>query len=196
MKEHLQKWYNNWLDEHENTDLLYVNKTGGGEPYLSQVCFVRDELAGNLLWGDVPWKDRPEYELEPDWTKKVGAYVVGEHTSKSVRLPVYLLERPDLGFKMVARYNFYDWNISVQSEKPITAGLQGFVTDYPNEANREKYKDGYDGHGYWGYLYWQGFPDEYKFGPWVENPRQFSTYVGSDYRLYTLLFLLLRNLRG
>ena len=78
------------------------------------------------------------------------------------------------------------------SREPILTDLRGFVTGF-SSTEREKYPNGYQPGGYWGDLYFQGFPPEYWFGPHAENPRQFSTYMSSDYELYTFLFLLMRD---
>lgn len=192
MREHLQPWYDAWLAEHERTNLLYVNRNRLGEVMLSQVHFVRDELAG-LFWADVPYDRRAAAPPRSD-TKET-AHVIGEHTSKSVRLPVYSLERPDLGLQVVLRDNYHDWNVSIVSETPIEADLRGFELDYARKEDRDRYPDGYRAGGSWGYCFFQGFPREVQFGPYRENPRKFSLCVGDNYQVYTLLWLVLRDRR-
>jgi len=187
-KEHLQPWYDKWLEEHADTDLIYTRS--GGKIQLSQVHFVRDQLSA-VFWQGIPRKDRPP--APPRDGCKQTAFVIGEHHSKSVRLPVYLLERPDLGLKVVLRDNYHDWNISVVSETPVEADLRGFVLDYRDEEEQEKFRDGYKPGRYWGYCFFQGFPDKYWFGPYSENPRKFSLYNSSDYITYTLVWLLMRE---
>lgn len=171
MRDHLQPWYDAWLTEHAASSLLYVSRNGRGEPYLEQVHFVRDDLA-RLLWADVPYEQRAQATPR---TCKATAMVVGEHRSKSVRLPVFSLERPDLGLAITLRYNFHDWNVSVSSEHPLT-DLRGFPT-------------GTD------YCFFQGFPDDRRFGPRADNPRRFSLAVTTDHDVYTLLWLILREVR-
>ena len=192
MKEHLQPWYDKWLAEHRETDLIYVGRNARGEVLLHQVHFVRDDLSG-LLWADVPYDRRGS--APPRDSCKETAYVIGEHSSKSVRLPVYSLERLDLGLQIVLRYNFYDWNVTVVSEAPIGADLRGFELDYSRAEDRARYPDGYRAPGSWGYCYFQGFPNELQFGPYSENPRKFSLCIGSDFQVYTFLWLLLRERR-
>lgn len=196
MREHLQLWYRRWLKEHEDTNLLYsgrkvVDGEMKGSPSLAQVHFVRDHLAG-LFWSDIPYESRPT--ITEGEGLRVTALVIGEHRSKSVRLPVFLLEREDLGLKIVLRYNFYDWNVSVVSEKPLLH-LADVVAGY-SESEKARFPNGYTKGSYWGYCYFQGFPAEYYFGPYSENNRQFSTYLGSDYSVYTFLWLILREVRG
>lgn len=191
MREHLQPWYDTWLKEHQDTNLIFVSRNQHGEVSLPQVHFVRDTLAG-LFWADIPYEKRNSAPPRDDC--KETAYVIGEHHSKSVRLPVYLLTRPDLGLQIVLRDNYYDWNVSVVSELPIITDLHGFQLSY-NEEERKKFPNGYIKGRYWGYCFFQGFPEEYQFGPFEENPSKFSLCIGSSYAVYTFLWLLLRDRR-
>jgi hypothetical protein len=191
MHEHLQPWYDTWLAEHAGTDLIYAVGSDK-KPQLQQVHFVRDMLAA-IVWQDVPYEKRAP--ASPRECKET-AFVVGEHLSKSVRLPVYSLERPDLGLRIVARDNFYDWNVSVASERDVATDLRGFPLDYWIESERERFKDGYQPGRSWGYCFFQGFPSDMQFGPYKENKRRFSMCVGSDYELFTLVWLIMRDVRG
>jgi hypothetical protein len=191
MNEHLQPWYDKWLEAHRDTDLICARATKD-EPRLEQVHFVRDTLGG-LWWADVPYEARPSASPRDDC--KEDARVIGEHHSKSVRLPVYLLERPDLGLAMVLRDNYYDWNISVLSETPVETDLRGFVLDYTRDGDRERFHDGYQPGRSWGYCFFQGFPTKYQFGPFSENPRRFSLWTTTPYEVFTLSWLLLRDRR-
>lgn len=173
MREHLQPWYDRWLKEHEGSDLRYIGRDPERRPQLPQVHFVRDTLAG-LLWADVPYDQRqpspPRDEL------KETAYVVGEHTSKSVRLPVYSLERPDLGLIVTLRDNYHDWNVSV-SQETAKSDLRGFPV---NDLR---------------YCFFQGFPADRRFGTYAADPLRFSMCLDSEHQVYTLLWLLLRETR-
>lgn len=186
MREYLQGWYDKWLDENRETDLLYAK--GGGRVQLSQVHFVRDALAP-LVWSDIKYDARAKESPRDD--RPVTAMVIGEHSSKSVRLPVFSFERPDLGIQFVLRTNYHDWNVSVVAEKPVNADLRGFVTDFWGEKEREKWEPG----GYWGYCFFQGFPHEFFFGPYANDRRRFSTYMSNDYELYAFVRLVLQELR-
>ena len=193
MREHLQPWYDRWLAEHADTNLIYVGRDARGEVTLPQVHFVRDDLAG-LFWADVPYDARKTAPPREDC--KETALVIGEHSSKSVRLPVYSLERPDLGIQVVLRENYHDWNVSVISETPIAADLRGFQLDYARAEDRARYPKGFRAPGSWGYCFFQGFPHEVQFGPHSENPRRFSLCINSDYEVYTFVWLLMRDRRG
>lgn len=192
MKEHLQPWYDKWLTEHKGTGLIYVRRNQRGEVSLPQVHFVRDSLA-RMVWSDVPYDDRPKAPPRDDCRES--AYVIGEHRSKSVRLPVYSLERPDLGLQIVLRDNYHDWNVSVLSETPITTDLRGFGLDYRRETDRARFPDGYIPGNSWGYCFFQGFPEEVQFGPFSENPRRFSLCISSNYAVFTFVWLIMRDLR-
>lgn len=174
MKIELQAWYDKWLADHQGTDLLYVPKNGRGEPYLPQLQFVRDQLAP-LLWRDKSYDDLPRGEKRPDCKRLVD--VVGEHTSKSVRLPVYEIHRPDLGIRVVLRENYHDWNVSVNSDRAI-------------------YHD-YDVPLDFGYVFFQGFPaeDQFKAYDRETNNRRFSFAMSSDYDLYTTIALMMLGRR-
>lgn len=192
MKIHLQPWYDQWLKEHRDTNLYHVSRNPRGEAFLHQVHFVRDDLSG-MLWADVPYNKRPSAPPRDD-CKETG-FVVGEHMSKSVPLPVYSLERPDLGIQFVMRDNFHDWNVSVISEKPITTDLRGFQLDW-SEEDKKRFPNGYTPGRSWGYCHFQGFPEEFQFGPFSQNPCRFSMCLGSETKLWTLFFLILRDIRG
>jgi hypothetical protein len=194
MKIPMQAWYDKWLLEHKDTNLIYVPKNSKGEPSLNQVHFVRDTLA-SIMWADVPYDKRPN-EPPPRVNCKESCFVIGEHTSKSVRLPAYSLERPDLGIQFVLRDNYHDWNLSVLSEKPITTDLRGFELDYSRDEDRKRFPNGYRPGSAWGYCYFQGFPEEVQFGPFSENPCKFSLCIGSDYSVHNFIWLIMRDIRG
>jgi len=187
---HLQEWYDEWCIEHRDTDLLF-GRSSDGRARLSQVHFVRDNLAP-LFWLGVPYEDRLNAPPPRD-DCKVSAVVIGEHHSKSVRLPVYMLERADLGLKLVLRDNFYDWNVSVVSIEPVApAGMRGFPCDF-TKRDCERFPQGHIAGRSWGYCYFQGFPDAYTFGPYVENAQAFSFWTGDDYQLYAFLWRLIHD---
>ncbi len=49
----------------------------------------------------------------------INVFVVGTHTSKSILLPVYLLQNKDASRQLWVRDNFHNYAISIQTEKPI-----------------------------------------------------------------------------
>lgn len=177
MKEHLQAWYSKWLREYKDTDLLYVQRSRNGV-YLEQVHFVRDQL-GRLMYRDLPYEQLETFKIVVEEAKNpyevshvVSAYVVGEHMSKSVRLPVYMLERPDLGLRLVMRDNYYDWNIAIESDTPVPREvLDGIRLDTT-------------------YCFFQGFPSEYRHGSYELDPTKFAICVGSSYDAYIVAWNL------
>jgi len=187
MRMHLQPWYDHWLEEHKDTGLLYARS--GERVQLGQVHFVRDDL-GPLFWSGVPYDERPVAGARADCRET--ALVVGEHHSKSVRLPVYALERPDIGLRVILRDNWYDWNVSVIAEKPVDADLRGFQLDYLRDEERERSKDEIGHHGSWGYCFFQGFPEGTRFGPYARDRARFSTWMRGDHELFTFMWLVLR----
>jgi len=195
MKIPMQAWYDKWLKANQDTNLVYVPKNNRGEPSLHQVHFVRDTLA-SIVWADVPYDKRPN-EPPPRDTCKETCFVIGEHKSKSVSLPVYSLERPDLGIQFVLRDNYHDWNISVLSEKPITTDLRGFELDF-SESDKKRFAERgpWTPGGSWGYCYFQGFPMEVQFGPFSQNPSRFSLCIGGEYSVHNFIWLIMRDLRG
>lgn len=186
MRVPLQSWYDAWLAEHRTTDLIYVSRNARGEASLPQVHFVRDTLAG-LVWSDVGYYDRPR-EPAPRTDCTESAWVIGEHRSKSVRLPVYSLERPDRGLRFTLRDNYHDWKLSVESEVPIDDPLFPclFHTTPPIERD-------YTGDSL-APVYFEGFPADRVFGYHAANPRRWSADLSSDQRLWTVMLLCLKSL--
>ena len=95
MREPLQIWFDRWTDEYANSSAYFRDKAS------EQIMFVRDELA-TLVWTGVPYLKR-ENEGGSRNSCKITSYVIGEHQSKSVRLPIYLFERTDLGIQLLRR---------------------------------------------------------------------------------------------
>jgi hypothetical protein len=126
-----------------------------------QVCFVRDTLGGRLLGNYF------ESERNP-------IMVISTHTSKSVLLPVYQITLPKHGIEIILRYNFYDWKISIASEEPIECDFMGLF----DEKQRIPA------------IYCEGFPYDKVYGSYAENHSKFTFEIGTNYDLYTLMFLL------
>ena len=74
------------------------------EAFWDQIIFVRDRVAGILA------RTYDEYRNL--------VCVIGTHTSKSIKCPVYRihldLKPPAGGVDITMRYNFYNWNISIE----------------------------------------------------------------------------------
>jgi len=148
-----------WAMAHKPSDEMLWK-----DVYWKQIIFVRDYIA-NLLS-----RSHEEFcYMLPD--------VAGEHTSKSIKCPVYFFDLKRDGVKIWMRYNFYDWNISVQSEKPITCDFLDVFSD-------ENY----------GYCFCQGMEDK-KFNLYRENNQKFTVCVFNKYDVYTF-FRVLRRFLG
>jgi hypothetical protein len=158
----LQKWAN---DNAPPEEMYWKNA------YWSQIIFVRDRVAGTLA---------RTYEEYKDF---VG--VDGTHTSKSIKCPVYKIDLkvPKFGDKdkivqIWMRYNYYNWNISIDSEVPLTC-------DFLNTFNDES--------GY-GYCFCEGMQDK-KFGRYRDNNQKFTVCIEDDYVAYTF-FRCLKKFLG
>lgn len=103
------------------------------------------------------------------------AFVVSVHKSKSCLLPVYAMRMYN-GIKVIMRNNFYDWVLTIMSPKEISIpsdlvyGLNGNNDIKP--------------------VYCEGFKSEWVFGFNTENFKNTTVYVSDNLRLFTLLYLL------
>ena len=145
-----------WIRVNEpDENLIYAKGLG------DQVCFVRDRLCQLLRSTYEEWRDNPPL-------------VISTHYSKSVKLPVFQINLEKYGIEMVLRYNFYDWKISVKSDKPLNFDYMGLFN--PTEEIS--------------YLYCEGFPRDKVYGSYEQSHSQFTIEIGSHYDLYTFIFLL------
>jgi len=166
MREPLQAWISAQLVPDE---MLWKGSWG------RQVQYVRDTLV-SLVAAGLYYEDRQDI-----------AWVISTHRSKSIILPVYQLERPDLGLTLILRDNFYNWKLSVISREPITADFSGlFHTTPPIDPK-------YTGDSLHP-VYFEGFPEDLIFGYYEANKQKFSAEIWSNEYLYTTLFLLMRQL--
>lgn len=163
----LQKWISSQIVDDE---MLWKGSWG------RQVEFFRDSVAGLFGMG-----------LHYDEREDI-ASVISTHRSKSIILPVYKLHRPDIGLTLIARNNFYNWKLSVISEREVEANFDGlFHTTPPLEPD-------YTGNPLHP-VYFEGFPGEYIFSYYAtSDKKKFSAEIGGGYTLWTVVFLLLRSL--
>lgn len=162
----LQKWINEQI---VGDEMLWKGAFG------AQVGFMRDTLVPLVAWG-------MHYEDVASVPE-----IVGTHRSKSINLPVLAMNRPDLGLRLIVRENFYNWKLSVISEKPIEADFTGlFHTTPPVEPD-------YTGNPL-ADCYFEGFPKNLIFGYYSANKRKFSAEIHGDFKLHTTIFLILRSL--
>lgn len=113
--------------------------------------------------------------------------VIGTHRSKSITLPVYSLERPDVGVRFVMRDNFYNWKVSVVSEKPIQVDLTGLCYTAPP---REPDYTGDHLHP----VYCEGFPSDLVFGYYEQNQARWTMELYGEMSVFTAVFLVMRAL--
>jgi hypothetical protein len=163
-----------WVDKHPVRDEMLWK--GGAE---GQIAFVRDSLLPVFASGLT-------FDHYEDYKKMVT--VIGSHTSKSIKLPVFQLARPDQDLTIVLRDNFMGWKMSVMSETPIEADFSGlFHTTPPVEPD-------YTGDPLW-HGYFEGFPEDRIFGYYTESDKKkWSAEIQHDEELYTAVFLMMRSL--
>lgn len=180
MHEHLHPWFMKWIKDRKESGLAYKGSAN------SQIMYVRDGLAP-LIWADIPYEERPCItDDDDDYDRPVTGYIISTHPSKSVLLPVYSLERPDLGLQIVLRNNFYNWKMSVISDEPIDVDLTGLCyTASPREPE-------YTGDCL-SPVYFEGFPRELVFGYYDESDhRRWSAELYEQESVWMAIFLVCR----
>lgn len=161
----LQQWISKQVDD----EMLWKGAFG------RQVGFVRDAIVPLFTWG----LDYDDSEDVPN--------VISTHRSKSIVLPVYELTRKDLGIRLILRDNFYNWKLSVISEKPVIADFTGlFHTTPPVDPD-------YTGNPL-NPVYFEGFPKDLIFGYYEpSDKKKWSAQIRGENDLYTTIFLMLRS---
>ncbi len=157
-----------WITEHPVQDEMLWRKAA-----FNQFNFVRDDL-NPLLQNKLKSADRKNIQ------------VISEHRSKSIILPVYVLERGDL--KIILRYNFYNWKMSVICSRRIDANFDGlFHTTPPIEPD-------YTGNEL-ASVYFEGFPEDLCFDYYESTDKKvWSAEISGDYLMYITLYLILKAL--
>lgn len=132
-----------------------------------QVYFVGDELCKLLSSTYEEWEGNPPM-------------VISTHYSKSVKLPVFQINLEKYGIEMVLRYNFYDWKVSVKSDKPLKFDYMGIFNPTQEIS----------------YIFCEGFPKDKVYGSYEKSHSQFTVEISSYYDLYTFIFLLKNYLKN
>lgn len=146
-----------WLRNDEVDDKMIYKKAAK-----RQEVFLRDSICSNLL--------------------HVPVFVISEHRSKSITLPVYGFTMRN-GIKIICRDNFYDWKVSVQLPKCREYGDIVVPRDLVSNGYRKDIAD-------WCF---EGFKKEWifpAFNPDNDKQLKFSVEVADEYRFYTLLYYL------
>ena len=151
---HLPVDVNAWIRVNEpDKNLIYAKGLS------NQVRFVCDNLCYLLRSTYEEWCDNPPQ-------------VISTHYSKSVKLPVFQINLEKYGIEIVLRNNFYDWKISVKSDKPLDFDYMGLFN--PTKE----------------ITYCEGFPRDKVYGSYEQSHSQFTIEIDSHYNLYTFIFLL------
>ena len=153
---HLPVDVNAWMRVNEPDEKLIYAKG-----LVNQVYFVRDTLCSLMRSTYEEWRDNPPL-------------VISTHYSKSVKLPVFQINLEKYGIEMVLRYNFYDWKISVKSDKSLDFDYMGLFNPTKKIPS----------------VYCQGFPKNKVYGSYEQSHSQFTIEIYSGYDLYTFIFLL------
>lgn len=148
-----------WIRVNTPSDNL-IYKDGQG----NQIVFIRDTIIRNMFYkGEY---DSKKYdECQPK--------VISTHRSKSVLLPVMEIDLLEYGIRLTFRNNFYNWNVSVESEQEVVFDHKGIIND-------ESYH----------YCFCEGFPNDKIFGKYEDNKKKFTICIDDDYNLYIFMFLL------
>jgi hypothetical protein len=144
-----------------------------------QMMFLRDTLLP-LIGRGLPYQ-------------KLGdvAQVISTHRSKSIVLPVVSYERPDIGLRLVVRQNFYNWKLSVISERSTKDNLTEslfprlFYTTPPVDES-------YTGDPL-ANCYFEGFPDDLIFGYFAQSPHggRWSAEIWGDEAMWSTVFAIM-----
>ncbi len=149
----LKEWA---ITNQPDKDLIY------GEAYWEQIMFIRDSI-GNIF--AFSYKEYEEF--------RDTILVIGEHMSKSVKLPVYQFTWKDV--IVTLRNNFYDWKVSVEAIFPLEIPSIRLFKDYVQNP-----------------LHCEGFPKEFVYGAYSLNHSKFTIELNHKACvLYTFLYLLM-----
>jgi hypothetical protein len=143
-------------------------------PFGAQMAFIRDSIVP-LMGAGLIYHESKEI-----------ADVISTHMSKSIVLPVVEVTRKDLGIRFTMRENFYNWKLSVLSEKPVEANFDGlFHTTPPIDKD-------YTGDPL-ASVYFEGFPKDRIYRYYEEDRRKFSAEIWGDRPMWTAVFLIMRS---
>jgi len=167
----LQEWFRERiLNREDELKRLYAYKAG-----CNQIMFVRDDVH-QLVARHVSDDPEERYTFRRTFPPRA----ISSHTSKSMPLPVYEIELAHLGLRLTMRNNFYNWVVTVESERPVTGPFYGLIR--PDETKIPHY-------------YAEGFHPDWLFDPWTSGAKKFSTFLYGEHTLWAFLMLLTEHLR-
>ena len=132
------------------------------DSFWSQINLVRDRIAGILA------RTYNEY--------RSFVTVIGTHNSKSIKCPVYRIHMEQDGIDITMRYNFYNWNVSIESDNPITCDFLGVASD-----------------GDYDYCFCEGM-EKYKYDKMADSKHKFTVCIHDHYSLYVFFWVLRSHL--
>jgi hypothetical protein len=103
--------------------------------------------------------------------------VVNTHNSKSIRCPVYYIHLEREGVKIWARDNFYNWNVTVESDTPIDCDFLGVVDDRN-----------------YSYCFCEGMEDS-KGEKHSDNKKHFTVDLSNSYEAYVFFRVLKQHFK-
>lgn len=147
-----------WISENQPKEEMIWK-----DSFWTQVKFVRDRLINAF---DI--KSSDEYS-----SFRESVEVISIHTSKSISLPVYRIVWK--GITLTLRNNFYNWKLSIESDKPLH-NLNQFELFRSSDRVVA--------------VCCKGFKDDWIFQPYEESNQKFSLAINNDYELFFLIKLI------
>lgn len=130
--------------------------------YWNQITLIRDKV--NRMF----YKSYEEFKENP-------VMVIGTHRTKSITMPVYEIDLPQYGIKMILRDNLHNWKVSIVADNPL-------YVDFKNTF-RENDKPIPS-------VYCEGFKEDQVFGRYCDNQKQFTVEISGSDELYVFMWLL------
>ena len=160
-----------WARKNPIEETMYWAK-----PASKQLCFVRDDLSSCLASSQ---EERTGIQFQTE--------IIGEHTSKSIKLPVYELNYRDC--KFIMRNNFYDWKISICLSYKIPCLYSDDFVGLFNPATTIKsiYCEGFNERDV--YQSFNDYVKEMMKGKTFPD-RKFTIEIQTNQELYTFFYVL------
>lgn len=160
--------FQNWLLDHDPSDDMKYKQA-----WWDVYVFIRDKI---IPMFDLVDKETYHKLHGEDYFKKktesINSFVevIGTHWSKSILHPVIKLTYKGVTF--VIRYNFYDYEIAVIGDIPITLPSRLF---YSKDEQ----------------FFYQGFPEEYQLKErYFDGAEKFMASVIYKHEFFTFMFLM------